>query len=184
MSGLTEGCIPSEFHNTKRHAVEPQSGELEGAGGDMSQLIQHLDAAYNLARWLVRSEADAEDLVQEAYLRAVRSFHTLRRTESRPWMLAIVRNCCYDWLRRRGLSPLRKASAEEVDAFEADAPSPEAMVLQKEDAAAVRDALDRLPPHDVPDFASSSRPKIYKLSLCHGCEIPTPVHVPGIRQQY
>lgn len=126
---------------------ERQANKPEEAQGDITHLVRHLDAAYNLARWLVRNQADAEDLVQEAYLRAARSFHTLRGTESRPWLLAIVRNVCYDWLRRGHLSPLREASAQEIDASRADAPSPEAILLQKGDAAAVRDALERMPEH-------------------------------------
>lgn len=121
--------------------------KTEGPPGDMEHLVQHLDAAYNLARWLVRNETDAEDLVQEAYLRAVRSFHTLRGSESRAWMLAIVRNTCYSWLGRGRLNPVRDASAEEIDRFEADTPSPEEILLRKVDAQAVRDALERLPPH-------------------------------------
>jgi RNA polymerase sigma-70 factor (ECF subfamily) len=112
-----------------------------------AHLIQHLDAAYNLARWLVRNESDAEDLVQEAYLRAVHSYHSLRGAESRPWMLAIVRNACYDWLRRGRLSPFLAASQDQIDRLEASSPSPEAILLEKEDAVAVRHALDGLPPH-------------------------------------
>jgi RNA polymerase sigma-70 factor (ECF subfamily) len=115
--------------------------------GDITHLVRHLDAAYNLARWLVRNQADAEDLVQEAYLRAAGSFHTFRGCESRPWLLAIVRNACYDWLRRGHRSPLREASPEEIAASKADAPSPEAILLQKGDAVAVKDALERLPAH-------------------------------------
>lgn len=125
--------------------TEPQ--EPEGTRGDLTSLVEHLDAAYNLARWLVRSQEDAEELVQESYLRAVRSFHTLRGGESRPWLLAIVRNACYDWLRRGRLTPLWEACAADIDTFAADAPSPEAVLLKKRAAAAVRHALDRLPPH-------------------------------------
>ena len=117
------------------------------ACGDVSDLVRHLDAAYNLARWLVRHQADAEDLVQEAYLRAVRSFHTFRGGDSRPWLLAIVRNVCFDRLRRGRLSLFREASAEEIDGFRTNAPSAEAILVQKADRATVRDALDRLPPH-------------------------------------
>jgi len=61
--------------------------------------LPHLDAAYNLARWLTRNDHDAEDVVQEAFLRAYRYFDGLRSGESRPWLLAIVRNTCFTWLR-------------------------------------------------------------------------------------
>ena len=113
----------------------------------VADLVRHLDAAYNLARWLLRNEADAEDVVQEAYLRAVRSFHTLRGTESRPWLLGIVRNACYDWQRRAYRLPHLEVSAEQLDAIRSAGPSPEAILLQEGESEAVREALDSLPPH-------------------------------------
>ncbi len=72
-------------------------------------VLPHLDAAYRLARWLARSPGDADDVVQEAYLRAFRSFDTLRSQEARAWLLAIVRNCYLSALaerRRRAAEPL------------------------------------------------------------------------------
>lgn len=62
--------------------------------------LPHLGAAYNLARWLLRDDQHAEDAVQEAYLRAFRFFDGLRGADARPWLLGIVRNACYDWMRR------------------------------------------------------------------------------------
>ena len=118
----------------------------ENALGDVSHLVRHLDAAYNLARWLVRNETDAEDVVQDAYLRAVRSFHTFRGCETRPWFLAIVRNVCYDWLRRGGLVSQQEISPEEMDDIRCGGPTPEAVLLQKGDRDALRAALDRLTP--------------------------------------
>ena len=64
--------------------------------------LPHLDAAYSLARWLSRSSADAEDIVQEAMLRAFRAFDGARPETLRPWLLAIVRNCFRDHVGRRG----------------------------------------------------------------------------------
>src|SRR5712691_8398594 len=63
-------------------------------------LLPHLDAAYNLARWLTHDEHDAEDLVQEAYLRALRFFDGFHGDNGKVWLLTIVRNTCYSWLRR------------------------------------------------------------------------------------
>jgi RNA polymerase sigma factor (sigma-70 family) len=65
-------------------------------------IMPHLNAAYNLARWLTRNADDAEDLVQEAYLRAYRSFETLQGQDGRAWLLAVVRNTCFTWLRKKG----------------------------------------------------------------------------------
>ena len=62
--------------------------------------LPHLAAAYNLARWLLRDEQNAEDVVQEAYLRAFRFFKDVHGDDVRPWLLGIVRNACFDWLRQ------------------------------------------------------------------------------------
>jgi len=69
----------------------------------MALLVEHLDASYNLARWLMRNEAEAES-VQEAYLRAINHFAGFRGSDGRAWLLTIVRNTCYSRLRRNGAS--------------------------------------------------------------------------------
>ena len=110
----------------------------------------HLDAAYNLARWLLRDDRDAEDVVQEAYLRAFRFFDSLRNADARAWLLSIVRRTCYDWLDQRKLHGVH----EEFDEF-ADLPwdahaaapvTPEAQVASSELNARVNAALGALPP--------------------------------------
>src|SRR5437763_86247 len=63
-------------------------------------VLPHLDAAFNLARWLTRNDHDAEDVVQEAFLRAFRYFDTLQDANGRAWLLAIVRNTGYTWLEK------------------------------------------------------------------------------------
>ncbi|QGZ61616.1 RNA polymerase sigma factor [Paraburkholderia acidisoli] len=112
--------------------------------------LPHLDAAYNLARWLSRNPGDAEDIVQEAFLRAFRFFDAFRGDAARPWLLAIVRRVWYDEWRRR-------AGAEEVAPFDElrdDAPlegwetggvDPETLAIRAENARHVQDALLRLP---------------------------------------
>jgi RNA polymerase sigma-70 factor (ECF subfamily) len=112
-----------------------------------ADLVPHLNAAYNLARWLLPNEADAEDVVQEAYLRAIRSFHTLRGSDGRPWLLGIVRNLCYDWHRQTCRMPRQDISPEQLDGIRSVNPSPEAMLLEKGDRAELQEALDSLPPH-------------------------------------
>ena len=61
-------------------------------------VLPHLDAAYNLARWLTRDDHAAEDVVQEAYLRALKFFGSFRGGDGKAWILAFVRNACFDWL--------------------------------------------------------------------------------------
>lgn len=65
-------------------------------------VLPHLDTAYNLARWLLRNEQSAQDVVQEAYLRAFRFFDGFRGGDARPWLLSIVRNACFTWLGQNG----------------------------------------------------------------------------------
>jgi RNA polymerase sigma-70 factor, ECF subfamily len=71
----------------------------------MTRFLIHLDAAYDLARWLMRNEHDAEGAVQEAYVKAFRHLAGFRGRDGRAWLLAIVRNSCYERLRQRGVRP-------------------------------------------------------------------------------
>src|SRR5690242_21160171 len=63
-------------------------------------VMPHLDAAFNLARWLTRNDHDAEDVVQESYMRAMQYFARMTGSDARPWLLTIVRNTCYTWLEK------------------------------------------------------------------------------------
>src|ERR1700712_860365 len=85
--------------------------------------LPHLDSAYSLARWLSRSPSDAEDIVQEAMLRAFRAFDGARAETIKPWLLAIVRNCFRDHARRAGrLTPMDDGHAQTLSF---DGPDPE-----------------------------------------------------------
>ena len=107
-------------------------------------LLPHLDAAYDLARWLVRNDGDAEDVVQDAYVRAFRHVDGLRASDGRAWLLTIVRNTAYTWLRRRGAAePATLAVVE--DAPDESTPSPETALLRDADRTLVRAALEALP---------------------------------------
>src|SRR5215510_2394919 len=89
------------------------------------QALPHLDAAYNLARWLARSPADADDIVQEAMLRAYRGFDGFRGSDVKPWLLAIVRNCFYTAaVRARQTQTVPLAADEEPPAYADDSPGP------------------------------------------------------------
>src|SRR6202521_2041332 len=78
----------------KREGEHAQPAELTSFEDVM---LPHLDAAHNLARWLLRNEQDAQDVVQEAYLRAFRFFPGFRGGDARAWLMKIVRNACYTW---------------------------------------------------------------------------------------
>jgi RNA polymerase sigma-70 factor (ECF subfamily) len=110
-------------------------------------VLPHLDAAYNLARWLTRNEQDAQDAVQEAYLRALRFFPGYRGGDARAWLMKIVRNTCYTWLHANG--PLKDAAEFDEIFFPPDprALNPEQLVLQNDDGALVRKALEELTPN-------------------------------------
>jgi RNA polymerase sigma-70 factor (ECF subfamily) len=108
-------------------------------------VLPHLDAAYNLARWLVRNEHDAEDVVQEAVLKALRFFAGFRGGDARGWLLTIVRNACYTWLRKRRPADLADSLDEERHGREDGGPSPEAEVLRQAVGRSLRDALESLP---------------------------------------
>ena len=115
------------------------------AGGLAQLLLPHLDSAYNLARWLVRNAHDAEDLVQEACLRAFRFFDGYRGGDARAWLLSIVRNACYDWLRRSKALDAATEFDEELHSAESDSVSPEALALQVADSRRLEQALEELP---------------------------------------
>lgn len=106
--------------------------------------LPHLPAAYNLARWLVRNDQDAEDVVQEAYLRAFKFFDGYRGGESRTWLLTIVRNTCYSWLQRNRARELTD-SIDETEVESSDFTNPELRLVQDADAQMVRAALAELP---------------------------------------
>lgn len=108
-------------------------------------VMPHMDAAYNLARWLTRNDADAQDMVQEAYLRALRFFSGFRGTDARAWLLTIVRNTCYTWLRRNRSPELSCDFDEIVLARESEGPDPETEQLQKAQAQMVNEAIEKLP---------------------------------------
>ena len=110
-----------------------------------SVMLAHLGAAYNFARWLVRDEHDAEDIVQEAYLRAFRFFAGFHGGDSRAWLLKTVRNTAFTWLKRNRPADPPVEFDENIHLAPADAPTLEASLLRKADSAMIRAALDELP---------------------------------------
>ncbi|HEY3039445.1 MAG TPA: sigma-70 family RNA polymerase sigma factor [Pyrinomonadaceae bacterium] len=108
-------------------------------------VIPHLDAAYNLARWLTRNDTDAEDVVQEAFLRAFKFFGGFRGEDGRSWLLAIVRNTSYTWMRNNRTPELSTSLDDDLHEIESKDLNPEALLVQCADTLLVRQALEELP---------------------------------------
>ena len=106
-------------------------------------VLPHLDAAYNLARWLVRNNADAEDLAQEAFLRAFKFFGGFHGGNSRAWLLTIVRNTCYTWLQQNRAHEPATPFDEEIHG--AQGANPETILLEGADRQTLKQALEELP---------------------------------------
>jgi RNA polymerase sigma factor (sigma-70 family) len=106
-------------------------------------VMPHFDAAYNLARWLTRSPGDADDVVQEAYLRAFTFFDSFRGGDGRAWLFSIVRNTCYTWLRKNRAHEMTTEFDEALHS--AESTSPETLQLRRADAEMVRESLGKLP---------------------------------------
>ena len=101
-------------------------------------VLPHVDAAYNLARWLTKNDHDADDVLQDAMLRAYRFFDQLRG-DARPWLLAIVRNACWSWLQAN-----RPAELTVDEEAQSDAPGPEALALRELERRALNEAIAAL----------------------------------------
>jgi RNA polymerase sigma-70 factor, ECF subfamily len=109
-------------------------------------VLPHLDAAYNLARWIVRNTHDAEDIVQEAYLRAFRFFVGFQGDDARAWMLKIVRNTSYSYLEKHRPADLAAEEFDEtIHVADTDRPDAEAVLVQSVESRMLRDALEQLP---------------------------------------
>jgi RNA polymerase sigma-70 factor (ECF subfamily) len=122
--------------------------EKRGSGhvGTFEEVVlPHLDAAYNLARWLVRNTHDAEDVVQEAYLRAFKFFSGYQGGDPRAWVLRIVRNTSYSFLEKNRPVDLAEEFDEKIHTAGTEQPDAEAALFQSADSRMLREALDELP---------------------------------------
>jgi RNA polymerase sigma-70 factor (ECF subfamily) len=116
-----------------------------GIGESFDEVVlPHLDAAHRLARWLMRNDHDAEDVVQDASLRAFRYFRTFNGGDGRAWFLRIVRNTCFGWRSHR-FEALTDLFDEEQHRSEQPAVDPETLLLQTDDATLVARAMRHLP---------------------------------------
>ena len=121
----------------------PVAAHASGASFD-DVVIPHLDAAYRLARWLMRNDEDAKDVVQEASLRALRYFGTFTGGSGRAWFFRIVRHTCYGW-RGHGSHVVTDTFDEKRHSGDRPATDPETLLLQTADATVIARAMRNLP---------------------------------------
>ncbi len=128
-------------------AARVESLDAERARRFRDAALPHLDDVYTLARYLLRSPADADDAVQECYLRAFKHFDGLRGQAVRPWLMAILRNVCRaEFARRRGAPAETAEVADDAQPLWQEPPgSPEAVMLRQRDSDTVRALVDALP---------------------------------------
>ena len=129
------------------------SDPVQGKGSDVldpqdaaryEQLVlPHLDAAFNLARWLLRNRSDAEDLAQEAMMRAYRFFASFHGGDARAWLLQIVRNTCYSWLEKN--RPMEQNTEFDEELHTAASVSPESLAIAGNNRERLTRALESLP---------------------------------------
>ena len=110
-------------------------------------IIPHLNAAYNLSRWLTRNNEDAEEMAQQSFLKAFRSFETFQgndQNEGLAWLLTIVRNTCYTWLRKKGERTLTEFD-EQLHTADDLTPDGESMLLNRDALNSLRGCVEALP---------------------------------------
>jgi RNA polymerase sigma factor (sigma-70 family) len=107
-------------------------------------ILPHLNSAYNLARWLLGSEQDAQDVVHDAFLRAHRYFSSFDGSDGRAWLLGIVRNACFTLLKNS--KGQQAPTGEELGVQASSEPSPEGKMMLEEDLRALRSCIEALPP--------------------------------------
>jgi RNA polymerase sigma-70 factor (ECF subfamily) len=124
---------------------EESHAEKEDLMSFEALMLPHLDAAHNLAKWLLRNEHDAQDVVQEAFLRAFKSFSGFHGSNGRAWLLTIVRNTSYTLLKKNRAVDLTTAFNEEVHVSGHESVSAATILERSEDAELIREAMDELP---------------------------------------
>ena len=136
----------TQIQRGKAHGPGMAAGERQASFE--SAVLVHLDSAYTLARYLTRNAGAAEDIVQEALVRAYRHFGSQRVDNARAWLLAIVRNCFLPWNERDGRSeePLLEGEREPSAEVEGQDPeTPESILIQHQESRAIRAAVEELP---------------------------------------
>src|SRR5690349_17239070 len=134
-----------KFAVVPKKQEEPDQSPKEEVMSFEAAMLPHMDAAHNLARWLLRNEQDAQDVVQEAYLRAFKSFGGFHGSNGRAWLLTIVRNTSYTLLKKNHAVDLTATFDEEIHAAGHESASPAALLEHSEDAELIRIAMAELP---------------------------------------
>jgi RNA polymerase sigma-70 factor (ECF subfamily) len=124
---------------------EEEPARKEDLSSFEALMLPYLDAAHNLAKWLLRNEEDAQDVVQEAYLRAFKSFSGFHGSNGRAWLLTIVRNTSYTLLKKNHAVDLTTTFDEEIHASGYESISPATILEHSEDAKLMSQAMDELP---------------------------------------
>jgi RNA polymerase sigma-70 factor (ECF subfamily) len=144
---------PTAFWTAERNTMTGDANaEQDKARRFRDAALPYLDDVYALARYLMRGSADAEDAVQECYLRALRHFDSYRGPAMKPWLLAILRNVCNADFARRGKQEIAadysegEPAAEQVPMWQEPQPSPETALLREQDGATIRRLIAELPP--------------------------------------
>lgn len=124
----------------------PDAKQAVGNDRRFEQIVlPHLDAAYNLARWLVRNTQDAEDVVQEAYLRAFKFFSGFQGGDARAWLLKIVRNTSYSFLAKNRAAALAEEFDEQVHGRDVPTSDAETVMVRNVESRMLRESLEELP---------------------------------------
>jgi RNA polymerase sigma-70 factor (ECF subfamily) len=138
------GAKVVKFAVFQRHEEQGAAQEHELRSFEET-MLPHMDAAHNLAKWLLRNEQDAQDVVQEAYLRAFKSFGGFHGSNGRAWLLTIVRNTSYTLLKKNHAVDLTTTFDEEIHARGYDSANPATILEHAEDAELIEKAMDELP---------------------------------------
>src|SRR5437899_913553 len=125
--------------------TEPDHAQRAGLASFEEAMLPHLDAAHNLDRWLLRNEQDAQDVVQEAYLRAFKSFAGFRGSNGRAWLLTIVRNTSYTLLKKNRAVDLTTTFDEDIHGSGDEVVSPVTILERSDKAELFKEAMDNLP---------------------------------------